>query len=159
MNTYAFIDGQNLHAGVRELGWLLDERAFRGYLAQRYGVTKAFSFIGYLATTETLYRALSQAGDELVFKPVVQGPGHDPKGNVDAELVLRAMIEYPNSARAILVTGDGDFACLVEYLEGQSKLRMVLAPNRRFCSSLLKRTAKGKLHFVENLRHIVEWSR
>lgn len=42
------------------------------------------------------------------------------KGNVDAELVLQAMIEYPNYERAIIVTGDGDFGCLVRYLNRTS---------------------------------------
>ena len=39
-----------------------------------------------------------------------------PKGNVDAELVLQAMIDYQDYERAVIVTSDGDFACLVRYL-------------------------------------------
>jgi uncharacterized LabA/DUF88 family protein len=156
VTNYAFIDGQNLYSGIKTLGWRLDHRKFREYLARHYGVTRAFYFIGYIDSQQTLYIGLQRAGYELVFKPVVQGRNHIPKGNVDAELVLNAMIEYLNYDQAVLVTGDGDFGCLVEYLEGQGKLRMVLAPNRAFCSSLLKRTAKGRLHFVENIRHLVE---
>lgn len=156
MTTYAFIDGQNLHSGIKELSWRLDYGKFRSYLARHYAVTKAFYFIGYMASQQHIYANLSRAGYDLVFKPVVQGGGHDPKGNVDADLVLRAMIEFPNYDRAVLVTGDGDFSSLTDYLTSQGKLRMVLAPNRRYCSSLLKRTAKGNVHFVQDLRHLVE---
>jgi uncharacterized LabA/DUF88 family protein len=49
-------------------------------------------------------------------------PAGKVKGNVDAELVLHAMIEYPNYDKALIVTGDGDFFCLVEYLIKQDKL-------------------------------------
>ncbi len=156
MTTYAFIDGQNLYSGVRQLGWRADYGKLRAYLARHYGVTTAFYFLGYMQTQQKLYAGLTRAGYILVFKPVVQGAAHSPKGNVDADLVLRAMIEYPDYDQAVLVTGDGDFYCLVDYLNSQGKLRMVLAPNRQFCSGLLKRTAKGNLHFIEDLRHLVE---
>ena len=53
---------------------------------------------------------------------------------MDAELVLQAMIEYPHYERAVIVTGDGDFGCLVRYLYERQKLERVLSPNRRQCS-------------------------
>ena len=46
--TYAFIDSQNLNLGVRELGWRIDDERFRKYLTDKYGVTKAYIFIGFL---------------------------------------------------------------------------------------------------------------
>jgi len=49
-------------------------------------------------------------------------PDGKVKGNVDAELVLHTMIEYLNYDRALLVTGDGDFFCLVDYLIKKNKL-------------------------------------
>lgn len=59
------------------------------------------------------------------------------KGNIDAELVLYAMKEMPNYDKAVIVSGDGDFYCLIEYLAEKNKLLTVLAPNR-FYSTLLK---------------------
>lgn len=60
------------------------------------------------------------------------------KGNVDAELVLHtAAIEYSNYDKAILVTSDGDFACLVEYLQEKGKLAKIITPTR-YHSSLLR---------------------
>lgn len=156
MNNYAFIDGQNLYSGIRTVGWELDFRAFRIYLAQKYHVARAFYLIGHMAQHESLYRRLCAFGYELHFKPVVQGQAHDPKGNVDADLVLRAMIELPNYDKAVIVTGDGDFYSLVDYLMSQRKLEAVLAPNRRYCSSLLRRSAKGTIHYIEDIRKLVE---
>ena len=45
------------------------------------------------------------------------------KGNVDAELVLYAMKELPNYEQAIIVSGDGDFFSLAEYLKSRVGLR------------------------------------
>ncbi len=59
------------------------------------------------------------------------------KGNVDAELVLYAMKEMPNYDKAIIVSGDGDFFSLAEYLISQDKLDHILTPNWQY-SSLLK---------------------
>jgi uncharacterized LabA/DUF88 family protein len=136
--TYAFIDAQNLHLGVKDQGWELDFRRFRQYLKDKYGVAQAFLFIGYKPGNQRLYEYLGSAGYLCVFKPTMELRDGTVKGNVDAELVLHTMIEYPNFEQAIIVTGDGDFRCLVEYLLEQKKLYIVIAPNSRKLSSLLK---------------------
>ena len=156
MNNYAVIDGQNLFSGIRQLGWDLDYQAFRHYLGRKYGVKKAYYFIGYLPQQQRLYRRLQDYGYDLVFKPVVFGADGLPKGNVDADLVLQALIDAAFYDQAVLVTGDGDFYSLVRYLRQQQKLRAVLSPNRAFCSALLKQEARGRLWFVEDLRHRLE---
>jgi len=96
MNNYAFIDSQNLNLAIREQGWELDFKRFRTYLQDKYGVTKAFIFIGYLATNESLYTALQKYGYIVIFKPTLKLADGKVKGNIDAELVLHAMIEYSN---------------------------------------------------------------
>lgn len=58
------------------------------------------------------------------------------KGNIDADLVLYAMKELPNYDKAVLVSGDGDFFSLIEYLRDEKKLLKVLAPNKRFSTLL-----------------------
>lgn len=59
------------------------------------------------------------------------------KGNVDAELVLYAVKEMPNYQKAIIISGDGDFYSLVEYLKEKDKLLHLMVPNWQY-SSLLK---------------------
>lgn len=56
------------------------------------------------------------------------------KGNIDAELVLWAMKEMSNYEKAIIVSGDGDFYCLIEYLEEKKRLKHLLTPNNHYSS-------------------------
>jgi uncharacterized LabA/DUF88 family protein len=96
-----------------------------------------------------LYTALENYGYTLVFKEVVLTPGGSIKGNVDAELVLQAMIEYENYEKAIIVSGDGDFSCLARYLDDKNKLETILVPNQNRYSQLLRRAANAKISFLD----------
>ena len=142
--VYAFIDSQNLNLGVRSQGWKLDWRKFRQYLRNKYNVTKAYLFIGQVTGNESLYTFLQESGYILIFKPTLEHYEQGKpkvKGNVDAEVVLHAMVQYRNYAKAIIVSGDGDFRCLAEYLVTKNKLLLILAPNK-FYSKLLKPFSK-----------------
>lgn len=138
--NYTFIDSQNLNLGVRSEGWKIDYRRLRLYLRNKYGVEKAFMFIGMVANNQKLYTALQDAGFILVFKPTIRyiANGKETvKGNVDAELVLyAAAIQYSNYDKAIIVSGDGDFACLVEFLIDNNKLLKLLTPNKKYSNLL-----------------------
>lgn len=138
---YAFIDSQNLNLGVRSQGWILNFGRFRKYLEDKYNVRKAFLFVGYVPGNEALYTYLQKSGYILIFKPTLEKKKNGKiiiKGNVDAELVLHAMIEYNNYDKGIIVSGDGDFHCLIEYLVKQNKLRKIIVPNAHFSSLLRK---------------------
>lgn len=163
--VYAFIDSQNLNVSVQKFGWKMDWRKFRRFLADEYGVTKAYMFIGYVPEYESIYELMHEAGYAVVLKPTfdltrpqpemleVMDEAQSPKkqvdaeekkpvkGNIDAELVLWAMKEISNYDKAIIVSGDGDFYSLVEYLEGKGRLLYVLAPTGHY-SSLYNRYEK-----------------
>jgi uncharacterized LabA/DUF88 family protein len=158
MSNYAFIDSQNLNLAVREQGWELDFKRFRTYLQDKYGVTKAFIFIGYLATNESLYTALQKYGYIVIFKPTLKLADGKVKGNIDAELVLHAMIEYSNYEQAVIVTGDGDFHCLVDHLRKQGKLKKLIVPDRYHFSSLLRKFSPD-MAFMNDLRIKLEYKK
>jgi uncharacterized LabA/DUF88 family protein len=163
LKNYAFIDGQNLYLGIQELGWKLDYKRFRVYLKEKYGVEKAYMFMGFLPDNRDLYSFLQGMGYILVFKPIIPGEDGRVKGNCDAELVLQAMIDFPKYDQAVVVTGDGDFYCLVKHLDRQGKLRKILAPSTENCSSLLTKTAGTmvgkKVAFVSDLQRKLAYSK
>lgn len=158
---YAFIDSQNLNLGTskniyknRKLiykGWKLDFKKFRQYLADKFRVKKAFLFIGYVKYNRSLYRRLESYGYELIFKPTVKDNLGKPKGNVDAELVLHAAaVQFPKYDKAVIVSGDGDFYCLHEYLAKNKKLFKIIIPNRKSESSLLRSFQKFKVFLIRD---------
>lgn len=169
---YAFIDSQNLNLGVKKdinrnniqiySGWQLDFKKFFIYLKNKYNVAKAFLFIGKVPGNENLYQFLDSVGYQLVFKPTLQylDSNNNPqtKGNVDAELVLYSMIEYNNYDKAIIVAGDGDYYCLVDYLVKHNKLLQLMIPNRHQYSSLLRPYAKYMV-FVTDLEKSLRYKK
>mgnify|MGYP001596893373 CR=1 FL=1 len=142
LKNYAFIDSQNLNLGIKAAGWSLDFKRFRIYLRDKFGVEQAYLFIGFVHGNRSLYTYLQQAGYIVIWKPTLEfvrdGQTHI-KGNVDGELILHAMIEYPHYEKAIIVSGDGDFNCLLEYFVEKDKLARLLVTNHDRFSSLLRK--------------------
>lgn len=159
--VYAFIDSQNLNLSVQKFGWKMDWRKFRKFLTDTYGVTKVYMFIGYIPENESLYEQMHDLGYMVVLKPTFDLTRPHPdmhteatdldktqtapkppddedkkpvKGNIDAELVLWAMKEISNYDKAIIVSGDGDFYSLIEYLEEKKRLLHILAPTNHYSS-------------------------
>ena len=158
--NYAFIDSQNLNLSIRSLGWVIDFHKFRIHLKEKYGVGKAFLFIGFVDGNNDLYTALQDAGFICIFKPTLKYKDGTTKGNCDAELVLQAMIEYPNYDKAVIVTGDGDFHCLVKYLIGKDKLESLLIPNMFKFSTLLKfKEFRPYLRYMNELKNRMEYKK
>ena len=150
-NNFAFIDSQNLNLGIQSLGWKLNYKKFRIYLKEKYKVSTAYLFIGYIYENQSLYNSLQKCGYVIVFKPVLIYKDGKIKGNCDAELVLQSMIDYSKYDKAIIVSGDGDFHCLIRYLSKQKKLEKTLIPNKFSYSALLKKAAANKLAFINDL--------
>lgn len=154
----AFIDGQNLHLGIQSLGWKLDYRKFRKYLAEKYGVERAFYFIGFIAENQSLYTSLQKAGFILVFKAILPARDGKHKGNVDVDLALQVMVELDSYDRAVIVTSDGDFGSLVEHLYRKDKLEVVLGPAAGRSSALLKKAARERIQFLDEQRAKLEFT-
>lgn len=158
--NYAFIDSQNVYLGIKEQGWKLDFAKFRRFLQEKYKVEKAYLFMGYVGGNQRMYKRLQEQGYILIFKPTLTHKDGTIKGNCDAELVLYTVTEYPNYERAIIVSGDGDFYCLAEYLKNNDKLEAVMVPDKRKYSALLKKLTTSQqnyLIFLEEAREKIEF--
>lgn len=95
------------------------------------------------------------------FKPVLTIKDGSHKGNVDADLVLQVAIDFfeKNFDKAILVTSDGDFYSVVNFLYEKKRLEKVISPYYKTCSTLLKKTAREKIIFVNNLKRKLEYKK
>ena len=145
-NNYAFIDGQNLHMATakREVDpWKIDLARFRIYLERKYGVSKAYYFLGFLdETQQKLYENIQAAGFILIFREHTSLMLGKKKGNVDSDIILHVMKKlYQKEVfdSVVLVSGDGDYKQLVDFLVEEKRLEKILFPDGSRASSLYKK--------------------
>jgi uncharacterized LabA/DUF88 family protein len=148
-----YIDGNNLYRSAKELGFEIDYKRFRGWLRQKYNPTMVYLFIGLVPERVKFYEYLQSCSYILVFKQTVS-IGEKIKGNCDAELVLKTISDYYEDKfdSSILITGDGDFGCLVKFLQGKKVISEVIAPDKNKCSILI-RNKNIKITFLNDIYH------
>ncbi len=154
MKNIAYIDGSNFYKGIKSLGKELNYFRFRKWLLHKYRITEAYIFLGYIPQQKPLYKHLEDAGFKLIFKESVIQKGVI-KGNADAEMVLKSVRDVfeENINNVVLVSGDGDFSCLVDFLIEKSVFRTILIPNKEYCSYLLRKK-NVSITWIEDSLHI-----
>ncbi len=158
-NNIAYIDGANLDKAVKkQLKWRLDYKKLRVWLLEKYGVKRAYIFIGLIPKNKNLYTYLQECGFTLIFKEVIYDGSGKAKGNCDADLVLQVTRDAfeNNFKKAVIIASDGDYASLVKFLiEKENKLLVVLSPSiQKRCSILLKRT-DAKIAYINDQKSIL----
>ncbi len=158
-NNYAFVDGQNLYMGTAKSEidpWRISLKRFRVYLGRKYDVSNAYYFLGYLQeANQELYEEIQKAGFVLVFRehnPAMMGK---KKGNVDSDIVFQIMKKVyvkEDFHKIILVSGDGDYKLLVDFLIAENKFAKILFPNKKFASSLYKKLGSQYFDYLENVK-------
>jgi uncharacterized LabA/DUF88 family protein len=144
MNNYAFIDGQNLFLGTKsaDTPWEIDLFKFRRYLSEKYSVDKAYYYIGYVQNkNQNLYNLIQEAGFILQFRQHNSAMKGKKKGNVDSDIIFDVMKKiYKLEAfdKILLISGDGDYKSLVDFLIEESRFKKILFPNQKYASSLYK---------------------
>jgi uncharacterized LabA/DUF88 family protein len=141
----AYIDGQNLYMGIsllEEGSWGVDLVRFREYLRKKYKVAKAYYFLGYTVEENNgLYEHIQEAGFILKFREHNSAMLGKKKGNVDTDIVfdiMKRLYKKEDFNKVVLVSGDGDYKLLVDFLIEEDKLEKLLFPNKKFASSLYK---------------------
>ena len=154
MNNQAFIDGQNLYVSTLTASpsWSVDYKKLRIFLKQRFNVTTAYYFLGtYVPENKDLYDSLEKDGYILVFREHSGESTSHKKGNVDTDIVfsiMKKLVEKEDFDKVILVSGDGDYWRMVDYLISKNKFERLMAPNRQRLSSLYKRKMADKYCFL-----------
>ena len=158
-NNIAFIDGQNLYLGLTDSDWKADYKKFRNFLTQKFSVTEAYYFLGYIMEENTnLYYALQKSGFIVSFREHSQAMAGKKKGNVDVEIVfemMRNLVDNPeNFNKIVLVSGDGDYKKCIDYLIKKDK--RILFPNNKYSSLYDKIDNKYKMR-IQDIRNKIEY--
>ena len=155
--NYAFIDGQNLYYGTAKLEehpWKINLTRFRIYLEKKYNVVNAYYFLGYVQeTNQELYEKIQKAGFVLIFREHNTAMIGKKKGNVDSDIIfqiMKKMYKKEDFDKIILVSGDGDYKLVVDFLIEERRLEKVLFPNRRYASSLYKKIGSAYFDYLDS---------
>ncbi len=123
-----FIDGSNLYAASKALGFDIDYKLLREEFKRRGKLLRAFYYTALLENDEyspirPLVDWLHYNGFSMVTKPAKEFTDSQGrrkvKGNMDIELTVDAMELAPRVDHIVLFSGDGDFRPLVESLQRQ----------------------------------------
>ena len=157
LDNLAFIDGQNLHMATAKREddpWKIDLSRFRIYLKEKYKVSKAYYFLGHLdESNQSLYERIQSAGFILLFREHTSLMLGKKKGNVDCDIifhVMKKLYEREVFNKIVLVSGDGDYKLLVDFLVAESKLEKVLFPDGNRASSLYKKLGASCFAALDN---------
>src|ERR1700727_2474935 len=125
-----FIDGANLYATAKSLGFdidykrLLREFQSRGYLVRAFYYTAVIEDQEY-SSIRPLIDWLDYNGFTVVTKPAKEftdaAGRRKIKGNMDIELTVDALEMAPFFDHLVLFSGDGDFTALVAALQRKGK--------------------------------------
>jgi uncharacterized LabA/DUF88 family protein len=155
--NYAFIDGQNLYMNTAKKEtnpWVVDLVRFRIYLEKKYNVGKAYYFLGYVQdANQELYEEIQKAGFVLLFRQHNPAMIGKKKGNVDSDIifhVMKKMYKKEEFEKVILVSGDGDYKLLVDFLIEEKRFGKMLFPDKQYASSLYKQLGSEYFDYLEN---------
>ncbi len=156
--TIAYIDGANLHKGVKGLGWKLNYARFRVWLQDKHNVEIVYLFIGLVSANKDMYTKLQEYGYVLVYKEVTYDGNGKIKGNCDADLVLKSTVDFYEGRlkRAVIVASDGDYASLVQFLKEKSIFQSLISPSNK-CSYLLRKL-NIPIVYLDTLKNKLSWS-
>ena len=158
MENIAYIDGQNLFMGTtkRDPAWKVDLAKLRIYLEKKYHVLKAYYYLGFVQDGEkyeSLYEEIQSAGFILVFREHNSSMLGKKKGNVDSDIifsVMKRLYRKESFDKLVLVSGDGDYKMLVDFLIEENKLEKVLFPDGKRASSLYKQITRQYFDDLSN---------
>ena len=161
-----FIDGSNLYAAAKSLGFDIDYKLLRQEFMRRGKLLRAFYYTALLENDDyspirPLVDWLHYNGFSMVTKPAKEYTDSQGrrkvKGNMDIELAVDAMELAPYMDHAVLFSGDGDFRPLIESLQRRGVRVSVVSTIRSqppMISDELRRQADNFIE-LEELREII----
>lgn len=123
--------------------WKIDFFRFRIYLREKYQVKHAYYYIGYMQDeNRSLYAKIQEAGFILLFRKHSIKMVGQKKGNVDSDIIfdiMKKLIRKDVFDGVVLISGDGDFRMLVDFLIEEKRFKSMLFPNKKYASSLYRK--------------------
>lgn len=161
-----FIDGANLYAASRTLGFDVDYKNLLAYFRQRSYLVRAYYYTALLETEEysplrPLVDWLGYNGYSVVTKPAKEFTDatgrRRVKGSVDIEMAVDVLDLTPHLDHVVIFSGDGDLRRLVEAVQRRGVRVTVISTIRTQPAMIaddLRRQADAFLDLADLAEHI-----
>lgn len=154
-----FIDIQNIYLTTREVygDGKINFARLREYLESEPNTIVTISAFTCVdpenKDQNSFLNALGLTGYRVISKPIHRMPDGNIKANMDLEMALEVLSQAPFLDEIVLVTGDGDFKALVDFLCRGGKVVRVIGPDRLTSPDLIQASHRFiNLHRIEGIR-------
>lgn len=136
-----FVDVSNMYWSVRRLGGSLNFRNLRESAVQGRKLIRA---LAYAVTSgepeeEKFFSALAKSGFEVKLKQLQVFSGGKKKADWDVGLAMDMVRLAPMIDVAVLVSGDGDYVPVIEYLQNSGRIVEVMAFKEGVSAKIVER--------------------
>lgn len=136
-----FVDVSNMYWSVRRLGGSLNFRNLRESAVSGRKLIRALAYAvsSGVPDEEKFFEALAKSGFEVKLKALQVFAGGKKKADWDVGLAMDMVRMAPLIDVAVLVSGDGDYVPVIEYLQNSGHLVEVMAFKEGVSSKLVER--------------------
>lgn len=156
--TALFIDGANLYAAARTLGFDIDYKRLLEQFSTKCRLIRAYYYTALVEDQEyspirPLVDWLDYNGYTMVTKPTKEYTDNSGrrkiKGNMDMELAIDVMELSSHLDHIVIFSGDGDFRCLVEAVQKKGARVTVVSTVRSQPPMIADELRRQADHFIE----------
>lgn len=144
--TYVFVDAANVYYSQRTLKWKFGYQEFVDFLHASLDIRRMYFYSSLTAKNMVqvkFFKKVESMGFVVRSKEVkliqVESNVFERKGNLDVELAVDLIKEINNFDSCILVSGDSDFAILVDEMKKLKKRVVVLSTKGHISRELIER--------------------
>jgi uncharacterized LabA/DUF88 family protein len=158
--TYAFVDASNIIYGAKAEGWFIDLKKLIIYLQNKFKAKRVFFYYGKDSKNpkkEQFLKKLESFGYILKVKEIKRF-GSTSKANCDVDLTMDMLLLADEYSKAIILTGDGDFAPLFSHLISKKKEIIIISSPKRTAKELRRLVGDKHIDFG-GLRYLLEYKK
>jgi len=155
--VYVFIDAANILYSQQTLGWRVDYRKLKEYFEKECDLQDIYFYTGRVGKNHkqnAFLKKLKELGYQVTDKEVkrikISRNTYEWKGNLDAELIIDALKNIDNFDTCILMSGDSDFAPLIDELKVKGKWVIVMSSKHHISKELIERAKYINLKKLKN---------
>ncbi len=155
-----FIDVQNVYLTTQSVygQGRINFARLRDHFSEEGAIVTLSAFTCYDPNNEgqrSFLNVLGLLGYRVISKPFRRLPDGAVRANMDLEMAVEILSQAAHLDEVVLVTGDGDFKVLVDFLCASGKLVRVVGPERLTSPELIQAAHRfTNLHQIEGILEI-----